>query len=234
MDISLIHVVEWIELHPKTVDIFQWVVLAFVAWVIGAWRYLRTKFRSPSIEIESFTSRCGLQELGEIDGINGHTKALFLLEVGINNPTPESIHVREFNLSIKTRKKWQGWIKELNPATLPRRVRKSIGETSKLLRNWFSHFEEGNESLTIRGEVGSREYCSGFLLFVSVTWGTMRPLVVDGAIPVKIKAKLTTGEVLSVKSRITVVEDLEIIEEMVPGVFEYSQHRSTWNIVRRK
>ena len=71
-------------------------------------------------------------------------------------------------------------------------------------------------------------------MFISVSWGFMRPLVKNGEISVKLQARLTTGEKLIVKSSIVVVDDHHYFESMVPGVVTHVQDRSTWNVIREK
>jgi hypothetical protein len=224
--------VGWIEDHATTVDLLKWVVVGLIAWALGVFRFLRAKLRRPKLEIQSFTSRAIWQELGVVDGNDHNARVVFLIEAGINNPTTDPIVVRDFTLKVKRLKGWPVRNHPLNAVTLPCRVRQNIGDITKFLKNWFSNFSEGPDSLTLSGRIEPRDCQSGFLLFVSASWGYMRPLAWDGAIPVELRARLTTGEQLVARSNIMLMREHANFEAMVPGVLSYVQNRNTWNIIR--
>lgn len=229
---ALTNLPSWIEAHATTVDLVKWIVVGLLAWGLGAFRFLRTKLKRPKLEIESFTSRCIWQELGVVDGNDSNVRVVFLIEAGISNPTTDPIVVRDFTLKVERLKGWPVRNHPLNPVSLPSRVRNNVGDITKLLKNWFSHFSDGSDSLTLDTRIDSRDYLSGFLLFVSASWGYMRPAVRNGAVPVTLKARLTTGEVLSVRSNIVLMDEHDKFESMVPGILNYVQHKETWNIIR--
>lgn len=224
----------WIEAHNTTVDLIKWLLVGLLAWFLGVFRFLRTKLKRPSIEVQSLTSRCAWVDLGEIDGKPANAQVIMLIDVGINNPTASPINVRNFTLQIKRLKKWSSWNSELHPTTLPCRVRQNVGDVTKYLKNWFSNFNEGHDSLSLGSKIEGRDFQSGFLMFVSLTSGNMLPKKVDGNIPIKLKARLTTGETLFAKANIHVLGNNSVLQELVPGVFEYVENPSTWNIIRNK
>lgn len=228
----LVDLVEWIEAHGTTVDLLKWAIVGVVAWALGIFRLLREKLKGPTLEIESLTSRCIWQELGVVDGNDHNTRVVFIIEAGINNPTTSPIVVRDFTLRVRRLRRWLVRNHVLNAVTLPSRVRHNIGDITRLLKNWFSNFAEGSENLTLDARIEPRDYQSGFLLFVSVSWGYMRPHIMNGAIPVRLYARLTTGETLIAKSNIVLMDDHEAFEAMVPGVLAHVQNRSTWNVIR--
>ena len=228
----LVTLVEWIEAHATTVGLVKWVVVGLLAWALGVFRFLRAKLKRPTLEIESFTSRCIWQEIGVMDGNDHNARVVFLLEAGINNPTTDPIVVRDFTLTVKRLKGWPVRNHPLNAVTLPSRVRHRIGDITRLLKNWFSNFSEGSDGLTLGGRIEPRDCHSGFLLFVSASWGYLRPLVKDGAVPVELRARLTTGERLIARSNIVLMDDHAAFEAMVPGILNHVQNRSTWNIIR--
>ncbi|MBQ0131927.1 MAG: hypothetical protein KBT18_07085, partial [Comamonas sp.] len=225
---TFIDLVGWIEDHTATVDLLKWIIVGLLAWLLGVFRFLRAKLKRPKLEIESFTSRCIWDELGVLDGKDHNARVVFLIEAGINNPTTDPIVVRDFTLKVKRLKGWP--VK--NYLTLPSRVRHNVGDIKKFLKNWFSNFSEGPDSLTLDGRIEARDFQSGFLLFVSASWGYMRPSVKDGAIPVELRARLTTGELLIARSSIVLMEDHAKFELMVPGVLNHVQSSSTWNLIR--
>jgi len=232
ISLALSNLVEWIESHATTIDVLKWVIVGLLAWVLGVFRFIRTKLKRPKLEIESFTSRCIWQELGIVDGNDHNARVVFLIEAGINNPTTDPIVVRDFTLKVKRLKGWPVRNHPLNAVTLPSRVRQNIGNITRFLKNWFSNFSEGPESLTVSARIESRDYQSGFVLFVSASWGYMRPFIKAGAIPVELNARLTTGERLTARADIAIMDDHAAFEEMVPGILDHVQNRNTWNIIR--
>lgn len=228
----LANLVEWIEAHGTTVDLLKWVIAGIVAWALGVFRFLRAKLRRPKLEIEALTSRCIWQELGVVDGNDHNARVIFLIEAGINNPTSDPMVVRDFTLQVRRLKRWLVRNHVLNAVTLPSRVRHNIGDITRLLKNWFSNFPEGPDTLTLGTRIEPRDCKSGFLLFVSVSWGYMRPQIKNGAVPVKLYARLTTGETLVAESNIVLMDDHAAFEAMVPGVLAHVKDRSTWNIIR--
>lgn len=230
--VTLTSLVEWIEDHATTVDLLKWAIVGLIAWALGAFRFLREKLKRPRLEVELLTSRCFWQDLGVVDGNDNNARVVFLIEAGITNPTTEPIVIRDFTLRIKRQKSWFVRNYPLNPVTLPARVRHELGSITKLLKNWFSNFAEGPDNLTLNGRIEARDFQSGFLLFVSASWGYMQPLVKDGTIPVTLYARLTTGERLNVRTRITLTENQDYFSKMVPGILEYVENRNTWNIMR--
>lgn len=225
---------QWLEDHGTTVDLLKWITVGLIAWVLGVFRYLRAKLKRPKLEIESLTSRCIWRELGTVDGKDHHAQVIFLVEAGINNPTTDPIVVRDFTIQVKRLKRWGVKNHWLNAVTLPSRVQNAAGNITKHLKNWFSHFPDGKDSLTLDGRVEARDLQSAFLLFVSVSYGFMRPVAINGKIPVKLRARLTTGERLSVKSHITIIDDHNYFESLLPGVIAHAQDRNLWNVIREQ
>ncbi|KLB04447.1 hypothetical protein SM41311_03965 [Xanthomonas hortorum pv. gardneri] len=90
------------------------------------------------------------------------------------------------------------------------------------------------DSLTLGGRIESRDFQSAFLLFVSVSYGFLRPVAADGKVPIKLRARLTTGELLSVKSEIVIVEDHSYFESLLPGVIAHAQDKKLWNVIREQ
>lgn len=226
-------VIDWIESHEKTVDLLKWLVVLFLAWVAGAFRFLRAKFRKPSATLEETTSRCLVEEFAEFQGHKNAVRATFLIEVGVLNPTPERVIVQHFSLAILRRKLWRRWKPELVAISLPNRPRHQMGGGEKLLKNWFSNFPDEYRDLTLNGVIESKEHHSGYLLFVCFAEGTHAPPRIDGEhIRVKARAYLTTGEICSVSGRIGVTRDKEKFEQWVPGIISQINHGSAWGAVR--
>ncbi len=108
-----------------------------------------------------------------------------------------------------------------------------MGAGVKVMRNWFANFFDGHdEVLTVGGIIPARHAESGFALFVSFTYGDWNPPIVNGRIPVRIEAQLTTGKVRA-SGEITVTSDSEFFERMVPGICEQIAHPTAWNVPLR-
>lgn len=225
-------IIDWIESHEKTVDVLKWLVLLFLAWVAGAFRFLRAKFRTPSATLEEATSRCLVEEFAEFQGHQNAVRATFLIEVGVLNPTPERVVVQHFSLAIPRRKLWLRWRPELVALSLPNRPRHPMGSGQKLLKNWFSNFPDEFHDLTLNGGVESKEHHSGYLLFVCFAVGSHAPRIEGEYIRVKARAHLTTGEICSVSGRVAVTRDKEKFEQWVPGIISQINHESAWGAVR--
>lgn len=225
---------DWIEAHGNTVDLLKWISVGLLAWFLGVFSYIRTKLQRPTVEVESFTSRCIWQNIDAADGVDPHVRVIFLVEAGVLNPTDQPIVVRDFNLLVSRVGKGTIPNQPLGATTLPCRVRHSTKKITKFLNNWFSNFDEGSPELTLSSRIEPKDFSSGFLLFVSVSHGYLEPLRKEGTIPVELHAHLTTGEKLSAESQIVIVDDHDYFESLVPGVLEHVESRETWNLIRPK
>ena len=225
---------EWIESHEKPVDLLKWVAAGLLAWSLGVVRYIRMKLKRPTIEIELFTSRCTCDDLGEIDDSPRNIRAIYALQIGVNNPTTDPIVIRDFTLATKAMRRWPIWQEELHPTTLPARPQHSVGAATKILKCWFSNFHDDLNYLSLTGKVEPRDFQSGYLLFTSVTWGDLEPKIINGKVSVRATARLTTGESLRTKALIRVVDDPPIVEGIVPGILNHTKNASTWNIIRSR
>jgi hypothetical protein len=229
---SLESIIEWIESHEKTVDLLKWVALMLLAWITGAFRFLRNKLRRPSATIEELTSRCLIEEFSEFQGNKNAVRATFLVEVGVLNPTSEKVIVRHFALAVPRHRFWRRWKPELVALSLPNRPRHQMGSGMKFLKNWFSNFPDEFRDLTLSGTVEAKEHHSGYLLFVCYSWGSWAPRIEGDFVRVKARVHLTTGETYSVSGKVRVTRDKEKFEEWVPGINEHINHESAWGGVR--
>ena len=232
-DISLLsQIPDWIESHGKTVDLLKWALLLLLAWAVGAFKYLRQKLRQPIPLLEEVTSRCLVEEFDEFNGHRNAVRASFLLEVGLVNTTSESIVIRQFSLSVRRRKFWRSWKPGLSALSLPARPRHQTGASTKLLKNWFSNFQDEFPDLTLDGTVEPKHYNSGFLLFVCFATGDHVPRISDDYINVKAHVHLTTGETRTVQGKVRVLRDKEKFDQWVPGFVAQVSHDSAWGAIR--
>jgi len=223
---------DWIEAHKTTVDLVKWGLLLFIAWIAGAFRFLRGITRKPKVDIQAATSRCLIQEFPEFGGHANVTRASFLVEVGITNPTSESISVKSFYLSFHRQRFWHRWKPELHPISLPNRPRHEMGSGMKLLKCWFSNFPDDLKELTLSGDIEARAFSSAYLLFVSFTHGSWNPRISNETIGARVTVVLTTGEIRSRVVPIKVTKNPEQFEKWVPGIIDQVGHETAWNAER--
>ncbi len=105
-----------------------------------------------------------------------------------------------------------------------------MGGGVKFMRVFFTNFPDDASELTATGQLDAKEYCAGYLLFVSVTFGTWNPRISGGSIKVVLRARLTTGERLTARAKVPVNESKQFFEQTVPGIVAQIEHETAWNI----
>lgn len=223
---------DWIEKHPQTIEILKWTGLLVAAWLSGLVRLIYSRTRKPRAHISETTSRCLVEEFTEIEGYRNAMRVSYLLEIEVVNLSAEEIVVRTFNLAMRRRWWRRGPALKTSAVSLPNRVHHQMGHGVKLMRNWFSMFQDGRDDLTEMGSIAPRHASSGFALFVTFTYGNHNPAIVNGRIPVAVQVGLTTGKVRATGD-ITVTKDAEFFERMVPGIREQISHPTAWNVPLR-
>ncbi len=225
-------VFDWIEEHEKTVDLLKWIALLFTAWATGLFKLIRNKVRSPSIEIDSLTSRCLILNFSDSDFAVKRHKAVFFLKIGVNNSSEQPIVVRDFCMRYSPQKLFKKWTINFLPCTLPSRPQGKVGESKKLLPTWFSSFDDGFKHLTIGNRVEDWAYEAGYVLFITSSYGTMNPKIKNENAKVNVTCKLTNGQKLQSVAEVKVITDAEKLEAIVPGIVHYANQPDTWNISR--
>jgi len=220
----------WIEDHKTAVDLVKWALLLVVAWLAGAFRYLRSLTRKPKASLNGTTSRCLVERFPQPEGQLDAIRASFLLEVGVINRTNEKLVVKDFSLAVRRRSFWRPWLPELSAVSLPERPRHEMGSGTKILKTWFSHFPDGIDRLTLTGIVEAKDFASGFLLFVSFTKGAWNPTIVEGRVRVLVRIFLTTGEILKVERLVKITSDKDQFERWVPGIINQISDETAWNV----
>jgi hypothetical protein len=225
-------ITEWIESHEKTVDLLKWMALGLAAWALGLFRYFRVRFRQPIATFEPFTSRCLIEEFDEFEGHKNAMRASFLVEVGLTNTTGEAVVIKEFTLDVRMTRTWRSWKRHLMALSLPARPRHETGASTKVLKNWFSNFQDDFRDLTLNGTVPAKHHESAFLLFVWFAAGNQVVRIEKETVRIRANVHLTTGEVRSVVGRTRVIRDKEQFEKWVPGILEQVGHSSAWGAAR--
>ncbi len=226
--------IDWIEKHPQTTDLAKWVLLVGLAWVSGIFGWLRRLNRRPSVHVSEITSRCLIERFEEYDGHPNTVRSSLLLEIEISNPSPEPIVVKQFEAQICTQRRFRKWGERISSIALPNRVRHEMGSGTKLMRNWFAHFDNGSdELLSLTGRVEPKDSNSGFALFVMFTFGSWNPKIINENVRICVYASLGSGEMLRTSANIRVTTDKTFLEKMVPGVLEQISHPTAWNVPAR-
>jgi len=227
-------ITDWIEQHPHTVSLAKWAVLLLVAWIIGLFRLLRRLSRKPSAGILCPVSRCYIQPLPEFEGHTDVVRAAYFIDASVVNPTNEKVVIEQFTLSYLRKKKYFGRSLSLHPISCPSRPRQNMGENTKFQKVFFTNFPDGLNDMTVSDIVEAKCHESGYLLFVSFTFGDWNPRIVNGYAKVYLTVRLTTGEKLKTKGWIQVSDNLEKFESWLPGIREHLEQECTWNAYVQK
>lgn len=220
----------WLETHPTTINFLQWTLVVVIAWFSGVFRWLRTKTRSPKLEVVPTASMAFLENLGEFKGVANTIRISFIVHASIINKTTDRIVIDRFKLSYRSSHILKSMQQKILRQAFPSWPRKRLGESYKLMGAFFTTYGDDYDAiLSVSGLIESREMASGYLLFVSNTYGSWNPKIENGKIKVRLICSLTTGETLSYNEYLRVTEDHDLIEEFCPGLVKHVAHDSTWN-----
>lgn len=222
-------ITDWLEQHNTTVDLLKWTAILVVAWIAGAFSFIRGLTRKPKTALITNASRCLVEEFDELNGKRMVMRAAFLLNAEVTNPSNENVTVKGFKLSYRHNRFWFPQSKELFSLSLPARPRQEMGSAIKVSKVFFSTFGDGYNDLTMTGVLSPKDFQSAYLLFVSFTWGSWNPRIRNGRVRVRLSAEITTGETLRSVAEIAVTQDKEQFEKWVPGIIDQINHQSTWN-----
>ena len=222
-------VISWIEGHRVTVGLAQAVTLLLVAWFTGIFRFVITLTRRPKVRIVETASMVFI-ETPNTEGKDNENRVAFILNASIINSLRERIVLDQFFLSYQTINPFRSYRQKLVRIAFPNRPQKRVGTGLKLMGVWFTNFAGDESQLPpSMGCLESMQMESGYLLFVSYTWGGWSPSISDGKIRVRLKALLTSGETLVHETRVRAVFDSSFVSEFCPGIIEHIADQSTWN-----
>lgn len=202
----------WIEAHPTTVDLAKWVAILAIAWFTGVFRFLRNLTRTPRLSISTVLGRAYVANESH-DGHEDAVKVAFLLNIEVANRSSERIVVNSFEIRYKTMRQLRRWGPRISAVTLPNRVRIKAGAAVKLMPNWFGCFPDEIGHLTVDGKIDARDASSGYVLFVTHTFGSWNPKVNGGKIKVEVSTILTSGKRIAAKAHI----DVDLTPVLVPS-----------------
>lgn len=208
----------------------QWTALILVAWIAGAFKWLRLRTKSPKLECVPTASFCFIENLEDFRGNRNVVRAAFFIHASIVNRSPSRAVIDRFRLGFACRLWYRSMRQRMLRLALPSRPRKRLGTGHKLMGSFFTDYDDGyDDRLTVRGSIESSDYVGGYLLFVSNTYGNWNPRVIQDTVEVRLTCTLTTGEKLTHKAKIRVTSDLTEAEEFCPGILEHITDESTWN-----
>lgn len=223
-------VTAWIEAHRTTVDLLKWVALLLLAWISGAFSFLRRYRRRARIEIAETASFVFVEHPTEPSGQPNAVRASFIISASLVNASNEKIVLDQFELSFCSVNVWRSHRQRLLRLAFPARPRKRVGRGTKYMGVWFTEFPEDElQPEVIDGSLEAKESCGGYLLFTSFSYGSWNPRISNDTVHVRLRAKLTSQEWLSTSARLRVVTDAVVVEEFSPGFLEHVAHESTWN-----
>ncbi len=222
--------ISWIEAHPTTTSLLQWAVVLLVAWALGAFRWLRQATIGPKLKCVPSASLCFVERLGNVDGFEDGVRASFIIHASVYNRTPNSVVIDRFVLCFKSKSIFRSMRQNLLRLAFPAWPRKRLGEGYKLMGAFFTSYADQHDSaLSVSGRIEARDIASGYLLFVSNTYGSWNPVVEGEKVKVRVKVTFSVGGRRRASCWIRVVEDPAVVEEFCPGLVGHVGHESTWN-----
>lgn len=108
-----------------------------------------------------------------------------------------------------------------------------MGSGTKFMRNWFAHFPDEQEILSVDGKIDPRDAASGYALFVGHTYGSWNPQIRKEEVTINVIASLTSGRRVSGKATVQIARDRELFEKMVPSINYQIDHPTAWNVPSR-
>ena len=166
----------WIENHPATTEIIKGVILLLIAWGAGVFRLLGKFTKRGQLEIIDTASICFIEEKDEFEGHKNLVRVAYLINITMRNPSNEKVVVESFALSHLSTNKFKPYPKGIHSSTLPNRPRLEMGSGIKLCKVFFTNFSDDQSSnLTMNGVLAPKNFQSGYIYFVSFTWGTWNP-----------------------------------------------------------
>ena len=219
----------WIESHRVTVGVVQSLVLILLAWLAGAFRLLQALTRKPSVRIVDSASFVFI-ERPSIKGKDNALRAAYVINASLVNSSRERIVLDQFTLSYQTANPFRSFKQKLVRIAFPTRPRKRLGSGFKMMGVWFTNFPDEEYALPpAMGALEPKDMESGYMLFASFTSGSWNPVVLDGQIRVRLKAQLTSGEVVMSTVRLRALDEAKTAHEFCPGILKHIAHESTWN-----
>ena len=133
-------IVTWIESHPISIDIVKWLALIALAWFAGVFRFLKSYSKRPSLSIVSEASLCFLEKMDSFQGCNNVSRAAYMIDLTIRNPTSERIVIESFFMSYVIDKPLRFLSHTYHPVSMPSRPRKEMGSSTKVSKVFFFKF----------------------------------------------------------------------------------------------
>ncbi len=226
---ELTDLTNWLEAHPVTISVIQWVAIIAIAWIAGVFRLLKKYTRKCKAILIPSTSRCLIEKFKELDGKHNVVRSSFLVDVKIINPTSERVVIEEFTLSYYKNNKWNTISKELQATSLPNRPRQKMGSGIKYMKVFFTNFDDDMQDLTLDGNLSPKEFQNAYILFVSFTHGSFNPKIVNEKIKTRVTVKLTTGESLRSTQWIKATEDKNLLNNWIPEFIDQISNNMAWN-----
>jgi hypothetical protein len=220
------NVISWIEDHKGTVDLMKWGTLLIIGWWAGIFRFLRDFTRRPFAEIGPDYSFYFIEEHSV------HAEVLLIaivIDARIINPTKDKVGVVKFELSIG-RDKWSSrWTPPLAAIGFPTMPAFPMPDNKrKMVPVWFSNFSGLSENFADMSHsvVDAQDSKAGLTLFVASI--KKSSLAERTGVPVRLRARLATGQICSAIRVLTKKKELIHFEDMVLGGVAYVRHPSVW------
>lgn len=221
---TLIH---WLEGHQVTVGVIEAAAVVIVGWASGLFRLVRQRVRRPTVAVVPEGSFAAQRTLERDDIPATGTVTAYLLNVTLINPSDTRAVLRGFHFSYRC-SAWRASMKQrLRCVPLPAlpSIKSSAGEMVHYV--WFQKLPP--QDTRIDGRLDPKEMQNAWILFISATWGSHNPKIVDKRVKVRLDAILTDGRQAKDVEHIRVT-DLATLEDYVPGIGDYLNEDRWWNM----
>jgi hypothetical protein len=230
MTVAFPEALAWIEAHPVTVGLIEAAVLVGAAWFTGVFAYFRRFVRRPKLRVARTASFVYLHEYPATAEEPAFTTAAFVINASVINRSIEKVVVDHFWLAYECSDRKRSFKQKLLKIGFPDRPRKRSGSSYKFMGVWFSKFPASELELeSAEGILEPADIDSGYLLFVSKTYGTWSPTAVEGTVKIELSVELSSGDILKTRVTIRALRDSAFLDEFVPNLTEHVLHESVAN-----
>lgn len=210
----------WLESHPVTVDLIKWILLILGAWAVGVFKILRRFTLRPSVALYDSPGFCFLEDYKTEEGADGRL-SVFIVNPSIRNPSFNSYEIERITLGYKCRFIFRSFRQNLLPISFPQRPKQQHGTSIKALPVFFTRFgDQFDDGLTTDTIIDERRVSSGYIMFISRTWGSWMAENQKEEIKIKLSVKTVGAGKLKFRGNLRTTSDISELKEFCPGLYE--------------
>lgn len=219
--------IPWIEDHPVTISLLTTVGVLAAAWGSGLFRLLRQRVRRPKVLVVPEGSFVAFRTTERDDLPKTGTLAVFLLNVTLINPSDAKAILRGFQFSYRC-PSWKTSMRQrLRYVPMPSLPKYETAVGRLIHHVWFQSLP--GQATRIDGRLEPKEMENGWIMFVSATWGSYDPRVVNDRVKVKLEATFTDGRRVADREEVRVAP-LADLQELLPDIRGLLDEDRWWNL----